>query len=72
MLPVMTLVKALPLRQPVRYRSVAQARGKHSWDEHAELIRATAAGGAEGAGRIMSDHTERARRVTPAPAPRAS
>jgi DNA-binding GntR family transcriptional regulator len=46
------------------YRPVAQTRGKHSWDEHADLIRAIAAGDAEKAGRIMSEHTERTRRVT--------
>ena len=31
------------------YRPVAQARSKHSWDEHAELIRAIAAGDADAA-----------------------
>jgi DNA-binding GntR family transcriptional regulator len=49
------------------YRPVAQARGKHSWDEHAELIRAIAAGDADNAGRIMSEHTERTRHVTHEP-----
>jgi DNA-binding GntR family transcriptional regulator len=49
------------------YRPVAQARSQHSWDEHAELIRAIAAGDADGAGRIMSEHTERTRRVTHEP-----
>jgi DNA-binding GntR family transcriptional regulator len=46
------------------YRPVAQIRGKHSWDEHAELIRAIAAGDAVGAARIMANHTERTRQVT--------
>jgi DNA-binding GntR family transcriptional regulator len=49
------------------YRPVAQLRGKHSWDEHAELIRAIAAGDVDNAGRIMSEHTERTRRVTHEP-----
>jgi DNA-binding GntR family transcriptional regulator len=49
------------------YRPVAHARGKDSWDEHAELIRAIAAGDGDSAARIMSDHTERTRRVTHEP-----
>jgi DNA-binding GntR family transcriptional regulator len=52
------------------YRPVAQARGRHSWDEHAELIRAIAAGDADSAGRIMSEHTERTRNVTHEPSAR--
>jgi DNA-binding GntR family transcriptional regulator len=58
------LAKLVDRRVRWHYRPVAQARGKHSWDEHAELIRAITAGDAENAGRIMSDHTERTRRVT--------
>jgi DNA-binding GntR family transcriptional regulator len=46
------------------YRPIAQARGKNSWDEHAELIRAIAAGDADRAAQIMSEHTERTRQVT--------
>jgi DNA-binding GntR family transcriptional regulator len=46
------------------YRPVAQVRGKHSWDEHADLIRAIAAGETDNAARIMTEHTERTRRVT--------
>jgi DNA-binding GntR family transcriptional regulator len=49
------------------YRPVVQLRGKDSWDEHAELVRAIAAGDADSAGRIMSEHTERTRRVTHEP-----
>jgi DNA-binding GntR family transcriptional regulator len=49
------------------YRPVAQARGQDSWDEHAELIRAIAAGDGDSAARIMSEHTERTRRVTREP-----
>jgi DNA-binding GntR family transcriptional regulator len=58
------LAKLVDRRVRWHYRPVAQARGKHSWDEHAELIRSIAAGDADSAGRIMSDHTERTRRVT--------
>ncbi len=58
------LAKLVDRRVRWHYRPVAQVRGKHSWDEHAELIRAIAAGDADSAGRIMSDHTERTRRVT--------
>jgi DNA-binding GntR family transcriptional regulator len=61
------LAKLVDRRVRWHYRPVALARGKHSWDEHAELIRAIAAGDAESAGRIMSEHTERTRRVTHEP-----
>jgi DNA-binding GntR family transcriptional regulator len=58
------LSKLVDRRVRWHYRPVAQVRGKHSWDEHAELIRAIAASDAEAAGRIMAEHTERTRRVT--------
>jgi DNA-binding GntR family transcriptional regulator len=58
------LSKLVDRRVRWHYRPVAQVRGKHSWDEHADLIRAIAAGDAGAAGRIMGEHTERTRRVT--------
>ena len=61
------LAKLVDRRVQWHYRPVAQLRGQDSWDEHAELIRAIAAGDADSAGRIMSEHTERTRRVTREP-----
>jgi DNA-binding GntR family transcriptional regulator len=58
------LSKLVDRRVRWHYRPVAQIRGKHSWDEHADLIRAIAAGEAGNAARIMADHTERTRRQT--------
>jgi DNA-binding GntR family transcriptional regulator len=58
------LAKLVDRRVRWHYRPVAQVRGKHSWDEHADLIRAIAAGDADSAARIMSEHTERTRSVT--------
>lgn len=45
------------------YLPIAQPRGQDAWSEHAELIKAIAAGDAERASDIMSRHTERTRQV---------
>ena len=45
------------------YLPIAQPRGHDAWTEHAELIKAIAAGDAERASDIMSRHTERTRQV---------
>ena len=45
------------------YLPIAQPRGHDAWSEHAELIKAIAAGDAERASDIMSRHTERTRQV---------
>lgn len=45
------------------YRPIAEPRGHDAWNEHAELIKAIAAGDAERAAQIMSQHTERTRQV---------
>ena len=45
------------------YLPIAQPRGRSAWSEHAELIKAIAAGDAERATDIMSRHTERTRQV---------
>lgn len=43
------------------YAPVARARGKASWDEHAEIIEAIAAGSGAEASRLMEAHTDRTR-----------
>lgn len=43
------------------YAPLAQARGQEAWDEHADLIRAIAAGKGTQAEAIMRTHTERTR-----------
>ncbi len=43
------------------YAPLAQTRGQQAWDEHAELIRAIAAGEGDKACDIMRAHTERTR-----------
>ena len=45
------------------YLPIAQPRGEGAWTEHAELIKAIAAGDADLASSIMSRHTERTRQV---------
>ncbi|GAB3213796.1 GntR family transcriptional regulator [Marinactinospora endophytica] len=45
------------------YAPVARSRGRASWDEHARMIEAVAAGDAEEAARLMREHTERTRRT---------
>ena len=45
------------------YLPIAQPRGQDAWTEHAELIKAIAAGEAARAGDIMNRHTERTRQV---------
>ena len=45
------------------YLPIAQPRGHDAWTEHAELIKAIAAGDAERASSIMNRHTERTRQV---------
>ena len=45
------------------YLPIAQPRGQSAWSEHAELIKAIAAGDAERATDIMSQHTERTRQA---------
>jgi DNA-binding GntR family transcriptional regulator len=45
------------------YLPIAQPRGQTAWTEHAELIKAIAAGDADLAGSIMNGHTERTRQV---------
>jgi len=50
------------------YAPLAQARGQEAWDEHAELIRAIAAGDGDQAGDIMRRHTERTRMMWHQPA----
>jgi DNA-binding GntR family transcriptional regulator len=45
------------------YHLIAQPRGQDAWSEHAELIKAIAAGDPEWASKIMSQHTERTRQV---------
>ncbi|MGH3761652.1 GntR family transcriptional regulator [Actinophytocola sp.] len=44
------------------YTPIARQRGKQSWQEHAELIDAIENGDADGAARIMHEHTERTRK----------
>ncbi len=44
------------------YTPVARQRGRRSWDEHAALIDAIAAGDQDRAARIMREHTEHTRR----------
>ena len=45
------------------YLPIARARGKDSWDEHAELIEAIARRSAKRAGDLMRRHTERTREM---------
>ena len=45
------------------YLPIAQPRGQSAWTEHAELIKAIAAGDADLASSIMNRHTERTRQV---------
>jgi DNA-binding GntR family transcriptional regulator len=45
------------------YFPIAQPRGQDAWTEHADIIKAIAAGDAEKAGKIMHQHTERTRQV---------
>jgi DNA-binding GntR family transcriptional regulator len=45
------------------YLPIAQPRGQSAWTEHAELIKAIAAGDADLASNIMNGHTERTRQV---------
>jgi DNA-binding GntR family transcriptional regulator len=45
------------------YLPIAQPRGHGAWTEHAELIKAIAAGDADLASSIMNGHTERTRQV---------
>jgi DNA-binding GntR family transcriptional regulator len=45
------------------YLPIAQPRGQSAWTEHAELIKAIAAGDAELASSIMNRHTDRTRQV---------
>jgi DNA-binding GntR family transcriptional regulator len=42
---------------------IARPRGQGAWTEHAELIKAIAAGDADLASSIMQRHTERTRKV---------
>ncbi len=46
------------------YVPLAQTRGQQSWDEHAELIRAIAAGDGNQAHEVMRKHTERTRTLS--------
>jgi len=46
------------------YAPLAQTRGQQSWDVHAELIRAIAAGDGNQACEVMRKHTERTRAVS--------
>ena len=46
------------------YVPLAQTRGQQSWDEHAELIRAIAAGDGNQAREVMRKHTERTRTLS--------
>jgi len=43
------------------YAPLAKARGQEAWDEHAELVRAIAAGDGDQASVVMRRHTERTR-----------
>jgi DNA-binding GntR family transcriptional regulator len=43
------------------YSAIARQRGKKSWQEHTRLINAIEKGDAEGATKIMQEHTERTR-----------
>jgi DNA-binding GntR family transcriptional regulator len=43
------------------YTPVARQRGKRSWQEHTKLISAIEKGDADGAARIMREHTDRTR-----------
>ncbi|WP_163507418.1 GntR family transcriptional regulator [Fodinicola acaciae] len=45
------------------YTPIARPRGKDAWTEHADLIKAIAAGDAESASRIMHQHAERTRQA---------
>lgn len=45
------------------YLPIAQPRSQDAWTEHAELIKAIAAGDGERASNIMNRHTERTRQV---------
>jgi len=45
------------------YLPIAQPRGQSAWTEHAELIKAIAAGDADLASDIMNRHTDRTRQV---------
>ncbi|MCP2169340.1 GntR family transcriptional regulator [Goodfellowiella coeruleoviolacea] len=45
------------------YTPIARPRGHDSWAEHAELIRAIAAGDADTASQVMNRHTERTRQT---------
>ena len=45
------------------YLPIAQPRGQSAWTEHAELIKAIAAGDADLASSIMNRHTDRTRQV---------
>jgi DNA-binding GntR family transcriptional regulator len=45
------------------YTPVARQRGKRSWQEHTKLINAIEKGDADGAARIMREHTDRTRQT---------
>jgi DNA-binding GntR family transcriptional regulator len=45
------------------YLPIAQPRGHDAWTEHAELIKAIAAGDTDQAGKIMHRHTDRTREM---------
>ena len=45
------------------YHLIAEPRGHDAWSEHAELIKAIAAGDAERASKVMNLHTERTRQL---------
>ena len=45
------------------YRPIAHSRGDDAWTEHQELIQAIADGNAKKAAQLMSQHTEKTRRV---------
>jgi DNA-binding GntR family transcriptional regulator len=49
------------------FTPLADSRGVDSWDEHAELIRAIAAGDQERTGDVMRQHTERTRAAAQTP-----
>ncbi len=55
------LVAQVDRRVRLYYRPVARDRGFQSWEEHAELIEAIAAGDAERAAAVMRRHTEATR-----------
>jgi DNA-binding GntR family transcriptional regulator len=45
------------------YFAIAGSRGRAAWDEHAELIKAIAAGNGDRSGDLMRRHTERTREM---------